>query len=260
MRLLERIFVKLFDDVGWLKAELEDFEIGFLKAVRRTIKIPDNFLWFPVISVRKSVVVRNYCRGTYRFVEKAPRGKVFQLQSALLLNVSNVSSKKKKLLQAILNCVQGQWLVPQSILALFSCKRLQNWTSGHMKATLSTPVLFFLTWIRLLPDQNINENRILGSLGWKVPGEDGTSQKMTWFQIGILLRKFLFLFFLQDFFNLSLLPDSVFCGHFLVAGTDFCKLKVDKNPERNLPVPSFAYHLAWTTVITVFYSLLHSRF
>ena len=57
-------------------------------------------------------------------------------------------------------------------------------------------------------------------------------------------RKFLFLFFLQDFFNLSLLPDSVFCGHFLVAGTDFCKLKVDNNPERNLPVPSFAYHLA----------------
>ena len=47
-------------------------------------------------------------------------------------------------------------------------------------------------------------------------------------------------FFLQDFFNLSLLPDSVFCGHFLVTGTDLCKLKVDKNPKQNLPVPSFA--------------------
>ena len=46
--------------------------------------------------MRKSVVVRNYCRSTYRFVEKAPRGKVFQLHSALLLNVSHVSSKKTK--------------------------------------------------------------------------------------------------------------------------------------------------------------------
>ena len=46
--------------------------------------------------MRKSVVVRNNCRSTYRFVEKAPKGKVFQLHSALLINVSNVSSKKTK--------------------------------------------------------------------------------------------------------------------------------------------------------------------
>ena len=79
-----------------LRPKLEDFQNGFLKAVRGAIKIPDSFLWFPVISMRKSVVVRNNCRSTYRFVEKAPKGKVFQLHSALLLNVSNISSKKTK--------------------------------------------------------------------------------------------------------------------------------------------------------------------
>ena len=126
-----------------------------------------------------------------------------------------------------MNCVQGQWLVPQSILALFLCKHLQNWTSGHSKATLSTPVFFFffffLSWIGLLPGQNVNENRILGSFGWKVPGEDGTSQKMAWFPIGIFLSEIPDPFFLQDFFNLSLLLVSVFCGHFSAARTYLCK-------------------------------------
>lgn len=91
----------------------------------------------------------------------------------------------------------------------------------------------------------------LGLVRVKVPGEDGTSQKMAWFPIGILLPEIPVPFFLQNFFNLSLLPDSVFCGQFLVTATDLCKLRVDKNPGRNLPVPSFTYHLPWTAVITV---------
>lgn len=77
----------------------------------------------------------------------------------------------------------------------------------------------------------------------KVPGEDGTSQKMAWFPIGIFLPEIPVPFFLQNFFNLSLLPDSVFCGQVLVTATDLCKLRVGKNPGRNLPVPSFTYHL-----------------
>lgn len=91
----------------------------------------------------------------------------------------------------------------------------------------------------------------LGLVRVKVPGEDGTSQKMAWFPIGIFLPEIPVPFFLQNFFNLSLLPDSVFCGQFLVTATDLCKLRVDKNPGRNLPVPSFTYHLPWTAVITV---------
>ena len=82
---------------------------------------------------------------------------------------------------------------------------------------------FFLSWIGLLPGQNVNENRILGSFGWKVPGEDGTSQKMAWFPIGIFLSEIPDPFFLQDFFNLSLLLVSVFCGHFSAARTYLCK-------------------------------------
>jgi len=200
--LLERIFVKLFDDVGWPKAELEDFQNGFLKAVRRTIKIPDYFLWFPVISVRKSIAVRNYCRSTYRFVEKAPRGKVFQLHSALLLNVSNVSSKKTKtfvgdieLCSRPVTCTakhSGPFLIQKFAI-------LDFWTlENYIKYA---GAFFFLSWIRLLPGQNVNENRILGAFGWKVPGEDGTSQKMAWFPIGIFLPEIPVPFFLQDFFN-----------------------------------------------------------
>lgn len=57
-------------------------------------------------------------------------------------------------------------------------------------------------------------------------------------------RKFLFLFLLQNFFNLSLLLVSVFCGHFSAARTDLCKGKSRTefaSPEFCLPAVTLNY-------------------
>ena len=152
--------------------------------------------------MRKSVVVRNNCRSTYRFVEKAPKGKVFQLDSALLINVSNVSSKKTKtfvgdieLRSRPVTCTakhSGPFLMQ-------TFAKLDFWTlESYIKYSGAFFFfLFFLSWIGLLPGQNVNENQILGSFGWKVPGEDGTSQNWPGFRSEYSSRKFLFLFFFK---------------------------------------------------------------
>ena len=144
--------------------------------------------------MRKSVVVRNNYQSTYRFVEKAPKGKVFQLHSALLLNVSNISSKKTKTFVGDIELRSRPVTCTAEHSGPFLMKKfakLDFWT----KTTLSTPVLFFLSWIRLLPGQNVNESRILGSFGWKEKAE--RLKKWPSFRSEYPPRGFLFLFFFK---------------------------------------------------------------
>lgn len=208
--------------------------------------------------MRKSVVVRNNCQSTYRFVEKAPKGKVFQLHSALLLNVSNISSKKTKTFVGDIELRSRPVTCTAKHSGPFLMKKfakLDFWT----KTTLSTPVLFFFivnttsTWSKCKWKSNFGLVRVKSSRKRRNVSKNGLVSDRN-IPPGIPVP-----FFLQDFFNLSLLPDSVFCAHFLVARTDLCKIKVDKNPERNLPDPSFADHLPWPTVIAVFLMLMEKQ-
>lgn len=117
--------------------------------------------------MRKSVVVRNNCQSTYRFVEKAPKGKVFQLHSALLLNVSNTSSKKTKTFVGDIELRSRPVTCTAKHSGPFLMKKfakLDFWT----KTTLSTPVLFFIvnttsTWSKCKWKSNFGLVRVKSS-------------------------------------------------------------------------------------------------